>query len=258
MKKLTKSIAIIALCSLLMLTLSSCGSAQDTTTVSSQPMTAEVLSAQAGQENVPSAYSGSSLPKPEIVPKAESNSFQEETGTIPDPEPQGNSGRQNGERFQGVIMMEGMEEAVAYEHVVNTAIGVELDYDYENFERQTGPASECFISRYDNIDAPENYLEIFYSEEGADSAAVSIADSLSKNYSVVREAYTLQNAGACTRLDASATPDGHTPDQLQTVYIIPLQKGCAVATAHYAFEAAEGFGHRFSEMMNTLTVMSGR
>ena len=261
MKKLTKTIAMLALASMLMLLLSSCGSAQDTTTVSADPVMADVLSAGSEAETLPSVDSDSSLPEPELMPLTESNASQNETGTIPEPETapaaQG-TGRQDGERFQGTITLEGMDETVFYEHVKNDVIGVELDYDYENFERRSGSASECFISKYDNADAPENYLEIFYTEEDADSAAASIAEGLSANYAPNKEAFTLKNAGACTRIDASATPDGQTPDQLQTVYIIPLQKGCAVATAHYSFEAADGFGHRFSEMMNTLTVMSGR
>ena len=259
MKKLTKTTALLVLATLLMLLLSSCGSAQDTTTVSADPMIADVLSAETEPETVPSVETDSSLPEPELIPMTDNGSFGEETGTIPEPETAPaaqDTGRQDGERFQGTITLEGMDETVFYEHVKNDVIGVELDYDYENFERRSGSASECFISKYDNADAPENYLEIFYTEEDADSAAASIAEGLSANYAANKEAFTLKNAGACTRIDASSTPDGQTPDQLQTVYIIPLQKGCAVATAHYSAEAAEGFGHRFAEIMDTLTVMS--
>lgn len=247
MKKLTKTIALIALASLLILTLSSCGSAQDTTTVSSQPVVADVFSAQS---------------EPEALPTVESSSFQAETKPMSEPEilpeAENTSGRQDGERFEDVIMLEGMEETVKYEHVKNDVLGIELDYDYENFERRSGSASECFISRYDNADDPQIYLEIFYSSESADSAASSIANSLSNDYDVIKESRALKNAGPCTCLDASATKDGQTPDKLQTVYVIPLNNGCVVATAHYTFESADGFGHRFNEIMNTLTVMAGR
>jgi hypothetical protein len=44
---------------------------------------------------------------------------------------------------------------------------------------------------------------------------------------------------------------------LQTVYIIPSGEGCLVATAHCTIESAEGFGARFSYMMNTLTLIEG-
>ena len=247
MKKLTKTIALIALASLLMLTLSSCGSAQDTTTVSSQPVAADVFSSQS---------------EPEILPAVESSAFQAETKPMSEPEilpeAENTSGRQDGERFEDVIMLEGMEETVKYEHVKNDVIGIELDYDYENFERRSGSASECFISRYDNVDDPQIFLEIFYSTEGADAAASSIASSLSKDYDVIKETRALKNAGPCTYIDASANKEGQTPDKLQAVYVIPLSNGCAVATAHYTFESADGFGHRFNEIMNTLTVMPGR
>ena len=268
MKKLTKSIAMIVMASLLMLLLSSCGSAQDTTTVSTQPVMVdgpftqdepETLPAvdsssyQAEPETIPADGSFSFPAEPESMPADDSTSFQAEPEAMPAAD--SSTGRQDGERFQGSVILEGMPEAVSYEHVKNETIGIELDYDYENFERRSSPSGECFISKYDNVDDPEIYLEIIRTEEDADSAAASISDSLSKDYLVIKEAFTLQNAGACTRLDASATPDNQTPDKLQTVYIIPLRSGCAVATAHYPFEAAEGFGHRFAEILNTLTVI---
>ena len=256
MKKLTKTIALIALASLLILTLSSCGSAQDTTTVSSQPVVADVFSAQSEPEVLPTVESHAVQAEPEILPDAGNDSFQSEPEAAPAAE--STSGRQDGDRFEDVIMLEGMEETVKYEHVKNDVIGIELDYDYENFERRSGSASECFISRYDNADDPQIYLEIFYSSESADSAASSIANSLSNDYEVIKESRALKNAGPCTCLDASATKDGQTPDKLQTVYVIPLNNGCVVATAHYTFESADGFGHRFNEIMNTLTVMAGR
>ena len=237
MKTLTKNIAMVALSSLLMLTLSSCGSTKDITTVPSQPVTV----AQSAPETLPVVENVPSQAEPEAMPAAESD-----------------SGHQDGERFQGVIMLEGMEEPVSYEHVKNDVIGIELDYDYENFVRRSGPASECFISCYDNADSPENYLELIYSEENADSAAASIAESLSQSYNITRGTRTLTGAGTCAFIDASADKNNQTPDHLQAVYVIPLSNGCVIATMHYSFEAADGFGRRFSEIMNTLTVMAGR
>ena len=237
MKTLTKNIAMVALSSLLMLTLSSCGSTKDITTVPSQP----VAVAQSAPETLPVVENVPSQAEPEAMPAAESD-----------------SGRQDGERFQGVIMLEGMEEPVSYEHVKNDVIGIELDYDYENFVRRSGPASECFISCYDNADSPENYLELIYSEENADSAAASIAESLSQSYNITRGTRTLTGAGTCAFIDASADKNNQTPDHLQAVYVIPLSNGCVIATMHYSFEAADGFGRRFSEIMNTLRVMAGR
>ena len=69
-------------------------------------------------------------------------------------------------------------------------------------------------------------------------------------------AHLLDRAGSCIGIDASATKDGQTPDRMQKVYIIPAPDGCIVATAHYFFEGAEGFGRRFSYMVNTLAVIA--
>ena len=256
MKTLTQTIAMLVLASLLMLMLSSCsGSAQDTTTVPAEPIVNEAAPIQEEPELIPIPDNSAVQAEPESFPVADDSTFQAEPDFAPVAESSSASGRQDGERFEDVIMLEGIEETVKYEHVKNDTIGIEIDYDYENFERRSGSASECFISRFDNPDSPENYLEVLYSSEDADSAAASIAESLSQTYEVIKGTRVLEKAGACTCIDASATKDNQTPDQLQAVYVIPLSNGCVVATAHYSFEAAEGFGKRFSDIMNTLVVI---
>ncbi len=163
--------------------------------------------------------------------------------------------RKDGERFEDVIILEGMEETVKYEHAVNDAIGFEIDYDYESFVRQSESDKELFISIYDDLGSPENYLEITYSADNADTVIESISKELSKKYEINKENYELDKAGNCTRIDASADVGGATmPDQLQMVYIIPSGDGTVVGTAHYSIEAAEGFGRRFAYMMHTVVV----
>ena len=254
MKKITKTIAMLMLASLLMLMLSSCSSAQDTTTVSSEPIVTDPVAVEAEPEFFAPDESATEA-EPHIEPMTNASDDQFETGTAPEVESYATTGRQDGERFESTIMMEGIEETIKYEHIKSPAIGIEMDYDYESFTRRSGPASEAFISVYDNADSPENYLELIYSDENADSAAASIAEALSDNYEVIKSTRTLEKAGSCTTIDASATKDGQTPDQLQAVYVIPLSNGCVIATAHYSFEAAEGFGHRMNEMLNTLTII---
>ena len=46
-------------------------------------------------------------------------------------EPAIETGRQDGERFETTIILEGMEEKVRYEHIRDEALGFEMDYDYE-------------------------------------------------------------------------------------------------------------------------------
>ncbi len=165
--------------------------------------------------------------------------------------------RLNGERFESVIMLEGMEETVKYEHAVNEEIGIEMDFDYESLERHSDSNIEKFVSIYDNADDPWNYLEVEYRSESTDSVVASVSEELSKEYEIsIDTAFALENAGNCTRIDASADVGGATmPDQLQMVYIIPANGGTVVATAHYSIEAAEGFGHLFNYMMHTLSVI---
>ncbi|MBR5094307.1 MAG: hypothetical protein IK095_04360 [Oscillospiraceae bacterium] len=185
-----------------------------------------------------------------------------ENGTAPETEPasQTGSGRQDGERFEDVIIMEGMEETVHYEHIRSESIGFEMDYDYESFVRQSDAGCERFVSCWDDPAHPENYLDLSYNAHDAATVAAAISEELSRDYEVhTEEAFTLQNAGSCIRIDASADVGGLTmPDQLQMAYIIPAADGCRVATAHYAIEASEGFGRRFHAMMDTFAVLAGQ
>ena len=166
-------------------------------------------------------------------------------------------GRQDGERFEDVILLEGMETTVRYEHVRDNALGFDMDFDYELFERHRESDREYFVSIYDLPEHPENYLEVRYSSEDARIVAASIGETLSKDYDISREdAFQLERAGSCIRIDASADVGGLTmPDQLQMVYIIPAEDGCRIATAHYSIEAAEGFGRRFRYMMDTFSAI---
>ena len=165
-------------------------------------------------------------------------------------------GRQNGERFEDVIILEGMEETVRYEHVRNDTIGFEMDYDYESFVRRSDANRECFISIYDNADKPENYLEVTTYTENADAVAASFTDALSQTYELLKGARTLDRAGDCIWIEASELKGSNRmADQLQVVYIIPASDGCRVAVEHFSVESAEGFGRRFNYMLNTLSVI---
>ncbi|MCR5232511.1 MAG: hypothetical protein K6E53_01185 [Lachnospiraceae bacterium] len=108
-----------------------------------------------------------------------------ENETAAQPETGIETGMQDGERFEEVIMLEGMEETVKYEHVRNDKLGIETDYEYESMVRQKEPDKESFISLYDDINKPENYLEISYRPESADTVAASVSESLSGDYDII-------------------------------------------------------------------------
>jgi hypothetical protein len=167
-------------------------------------------------------------------------------------------GRQNGERFDDIIVLEGMEEPVHYEYLRNDTLGFEMDYDYENFVRYSEPDREWFVSCWDDPEHPENYLEVRYSPLGAEAAAAAISETLSKDYELGRDdSFPLDRAGSCIRILAEEDKGGGTmPENLQTVYVIPADDGCRVATAHCATVESEGFLRRFRYMMNTFSAVS--
>ena len=221
-----KSLALYAVSAALVLMLSGCGKAPAAVTESSTPQT--------------------------VTPSAESQSAVIET-----PAPTAAPGRQDGERFEDVIMMEGMEETVKYEHVVSKAAGIEMDYDYESFVRRSEADRERFVSTWDNAANPENYLEVTYSAESAEAAKASVSEALSKEYDLTEETRRLDRAGDCSWIEASVVKGtNNMAPQIQTVYIIPASDGCRIATIHCAIEGSEGFGRRFAYMLNTLSVIS--
>ena len=161
------------------------------------------------------------------------------------------AGRQDGERFETVILLEGMEETVRYEHVRNEALGFEMDYDYETLQRISEEDGERFLSLWDDPESPENYLEVTRRPEDAEAAASAIRDELAGEYSLTEEPCELDGARECFRIDASDAQAG----RMQTVFILPAGESCLVAAAHYTFESAEGFGHRLQGLVNTISLL---
>ena len=165
------------------------------------------------------------------------------------------TGRQNGERFEKIILLEGMEETVQYEHVVRRAAGFEIDNEYENLVRRSEADRELFLSAWDDPAQPVNYLEVRYDTGNAELVASALNAGLAASYDTTLKETDLDRAGRCLRIEASQVKGGGLANQLQTVFIIPAAEGCRIATAHYSREAAEGFGHRFHSMLQTLSVI---
>ncbi|MBQ7143521.1 MAG: hypothetical protein IJR65_00015 [Oscillospiraceae bacterium] len=173
--------------------------------------------------------------------------------TSPEPEP----GRADGERFETVIRIEGMDETVWYEHIRNEALGFEMDYDFESLTRRSEADRERFISIYDDPDDPWNYLEVTRTAEDAETAAATVRAALSEAYELTESTRELEYAGVCLRIEASVIKGTNLmADQLQGVYIIPAGDGCLLVTEHTSIESAEGFGRRFSYLIDTIRVIS--
>lgn len=165
--------------------------------------------------------------------------------------------RQVGERFEGTIILEGMDEPVKYEHIGNEVLGFEMDYDYENFVRKTEQDSERLISIWDNPDNPEIYIEIIHSMENAETTAASIKETLSAEYDASMEQSTLDGAGECIEIRAEVDHNHQMSLwQLQMVFIIPTSDGGSlVVWGHYTVESADGMGARLYNMINSIKVV---
>ena len=196
-----------------------------------------------------------SRPVPSAAPTAEPAGSAEEPADSETANVVVETGRQNGERFESVIQLEGMEETVQYEHVVSKGAGVELDYEYEDLVRRSEADRELFLSAWDDPAQPVNYLEVRFDTGNAELVASALNAGLSASYETTLEETDLDCAGRCLCIEASQVKGGGPANQMQTVYIIPAADGCRIATAHYSLEAAEGFGHRFRSMLHTLSVI---
>ena len=164
--------------------------------------------------------------------------------------------RQDGERFEAVIMMEGMEETVRYEHIRREDLGFAMDYDYENFVRQSEGDRERFVSNWDDPADPQNYLEVSYDTGNANLVADAISAGLSDVYDLLQDERELDNSVKCLRIEASVIKGtNQMADRIQEIYIIPAGSGSIVARAYYAIEGAEGFGRRFAYMVRTLNTL---
>ena len=212
-------------------------------TLSATALTLAMICGCGGQKN--QEESSAAILNPEPISSSESAGSSEA---------EEQTGRKDGERFEETVMIEGTAETVKYEHVKNETIGFEIDYEYESFTRSAESDRVRFISVYDSADNPWNYLDVTYSAKGVDDVAASISEELSKDYEVTKDSITLEGVGSCTRIEASGA-NGETAGKLVTAYVIPAADGCRIATAHYTFESADGFGKRFFNMMNAMTVI---
>ena len=164
--------------------------------------------------------------------------------------------KQDGERFEAVIMMEGMEETVRYEHVRREDLGFAMDYDYENFVRQSEGERERFVSDWDDPADPQNYLEVSYDTGNANLVADVLSAGLSNVYDLLQDERELDNGVKCLRIEASVIKGtNQMADRIQEIYIIPAGSGSIVARVCYAIEGAEGFGRRFAYMVRSLNVL---
>ncbi len=197
-------------------------------------------------------------PAQETTPAAETPAAPQSEPTEPAAKPEAEAfpARADGERFEDVIMIEGMEETVQYEHVKSAAFGFEMDYDYENFVRQSYATCEWFVSVWDNAAEPENYIEVRSDTGNAELVADAIIARLSGDYEIRQEYRELERAGQCIHIAAEVIKGtDQMSEHLQYVYVIPAPDGCRVVTEHCFAVDCEGLLRRFDYMLSTLSVV---
>ena len=174
----------------------------------------------------------------------------------PTPAPSAEPVRENGERFEKVITILGLEQTAQFEHIRNESFGFEMDYDCDAFKRDTDAERVRFVSVWDDPANPENYLELSSSDEDAETVAAAVSEQLSREYEVSRDTYELARAGCCIRILAEVTRGtNQMADYLQHIYIVPAPDGCRIAKVHCFIVDSEGFFKHVGYMLDTLSVI---
>ena len=232
----------------------------DETTVSEgSDTTTEIQKENDETEKTDAVEENKTLDKTDVTGKAESTAEAKTSDEDEAEKTNDLTGRKDGERFESTLMLEGMEETIKCEHIRNEELGFELDYDYETFSRKKEADYERLLSIYDDADEPYNYLDVTFSKEEGESVSKTISEELSKEYDISQDSFKLENAGGCIRINASTTKaQGDISNLMQVVYIIPTSEGSLIATAHYTFESAEGFGTRMADIVNTINPIAGK
>ena len=222
-----KSFAGIIVIAALMLSMAACGNAPvaESKTPNTEPQVTETT-----------------LAPVETTPAAET--------FAPTPAP----ARQDGERFEGTFSYQGYEETVHYEHIRREDLGFEMDYDYENFVRQSGEGYERFVHVWDDPANPRNYFEVEADTGNANLVADAMNAILSEEYDTTMVYRDMDNGEQCIQIEASVIKGtDQMADQIQVKYIIPAPDGCRIATAHYDTVDSEGFAKRLFYMVKTIS-----
>ena len=163
---------------------------------------------------------------------------------------------QAGDCYEGTVTLEGVEQTIRYEQIVNETLGFAMGYDYERFGRHSEPDREVILLQGEDLEHPEVYLEVTRRAEDAEATADNIMETLFEQYAPTKREFTLDRAGDCVVINADVDPTGEmTMEELQVVYIIPAGSGCFVAWGHNTFDSADAFGALYRSMMHTFEVL---
>ena len=99
-------------------------------------------------------------------------------------------------------------------------------------------------------------MELMYTAEDAETVTAFVSEAFSKEYDIITVPREFDQTGTCIYIEASVIKGtNNMADQIQAAYIIPASDGCIVATTHSFVVESEGFGHRFSYLLQTLKLI---
>ena len=201
--------------------------------------------------NAPAAESKTPTTEPQVTEAAPAPVETAPAAETPAPTPA--PARQDGERFEGTFSYQGFEETVHYEHIRREDLGFEMDYDYENFVRQSGEGYERFVHVWDDPANPRNYFEVEADTGNANLVADAMNAILSEEYDTTMVYRDMDNGEQCIQIEASVIKGtNQMADQIQVKYIIPAPDGCRISTAHYDTVDSEGFAKRVFYMVKSI------
>ena len=247
-----KSILALTLIAALVLSLAACGTAAPAAkeTPAADP---EVTEAAAPAESETTEAAAPAEPETtEAAAPAES----ETTEAAAPAEPEAAVSRQDGERFEAIFSFQGMDETLGYEHLINTDLGLEMDYPYDHFVRYSEAECERFVSTWDDQSDPENYMTVERRIGSAELNNDAVCAVLSNDYDITSFPFELDCGVTATQIEASVIKGtNNMADQITLVYIIPASDGCIVATAHCSTTDSEAICKNFSNMVRSMIVL---
>ena len=258
-----KSILALTLIAALVLSLAACGTAAPAAkeTPAADPEVTEAA-VPAESESTEPAETETAGTEPAETETAEAEPAETETAetevteAVETEKPEAAVSRQDGERFEAIFSFQGMDETLGYEHIINTDLGLEMDYPYDHFVRYSEAECERFVSTWDDQSDPENYMTVERRIGSAELNNDAVCAVLSNDYDITSFPFELDSGVTATRIEASVIKGtNNMADQIIAVYIIPASDGCIVATSHCFIVESEALGKHFSNMVKSMIVL---
>lgn len=157
-----------------------------------------------------------------------------------------NEGRAAGDRFEMTIQIEGEDEIVQAEHIVDNRNTYAIDYFYEDFDHLDGEATNSFVWKYSDAEVLLSNMSISLATE---SDAAALADNVRDYFESIGnfEEGTAEIAG-----HDAVVFTAYNDIACYTNYYLDIAQGGICIEMVCSIEGAEGIGARMNAMLDTL------